>query len=259
MRHFTLFGAALQRFGAPARVSVERHRALDGGAQVLVYPGGDLEAYRTTARRNEIILGERTGFVRVAQQAGVPIVPIVAHGAHRSAYILTDGERIARASGSKRWARLERFPVALALPWGSRSARGRRTCRCLSRSLRVLPPIAAPAGADPAAVREQVRARHAGRARRHGGDPSEMTAASAARSDHVAPSVTSLTFRTRDGGTIAYEVDGEAHASPPLLLVRPLGGSMELWGGFQRASRESSGSSRTTRAGPGHRARRRGA
>lgn len=111
-------GAVLARFGA-VRASPDNARALlQQGARVLVYPGGDLDAYRPSSRRNEIVFGQRTGFVRVARETGAPIVPIVAHGAHRSAWVLTDGERIARAIGLRGWGRLERFPIAFAMPWG---------------------------------------------------------------------------------------------------------------------------------------------
>ncbi|MCX5740995.1 MAG: alpha/beta hydrolase [Proteobacteria bacterium] len=36
-----------------------------------------------------------------------------------------------------------------------------------------------------------------------------------------------------DGGALAYAIHGRAHAGPPVLLVRPLGGSMDLWGRFR--------------------------
>ena len=118
MRTVTVLGAAIARFGAlPATRDYARH-ALATGAQVLVYPGGDLEAYRHFRRRNEIILGPRTGFVTLAQERGIPIIPVVAQGAHRSAIVLHEGEGFARRIGLRRWARLERFPLALALPWG---------------------------------------------------------------------------------------------------------------------------------------------
>ncbi len=45
-------------------------------------------------------------------------MPIVAHGAHRSAFIFSEGKRLASALKMKSWARLQRFPLALALPWG---------------------------------------------------------------------------------------------------------------------------------------------
>jgi len=36
-----------------------------------------------------------------------------------------------------------------------------------------------------------------------------------------------------DGGHIAYRVEGVENLGPPLLLIRPLGGSMDLWGSFR--------------------------
>jgi 1-acyl-sn-glycerol-3-phosphate acyltransferase len=158
MRQVPRLGALLQRFGAVRAKPENALAALRRGAQVLVYPGGDLDAYRHSRRRDEIVLGPRAGFVRVAQAAGVPIVPIVAHGAHRSAYIFTEGEGIARRLKLKRWARLERFPLALALPWGV--AVGPWTPYLplpFSIRLRALPPIAAPPEADPQAVLAHVQ------------------------------------------------------------------------------------------------------
>lgn len=159
MRQIKPFGAVLQRFGAVRATPDNARRALRVGAQVLVYPGGDLDAYRHARRRDEVVLGKRTGFVRVAQAAGVPIVPIVAHGAHRSAYIFTEGEAVARLLGLKSWARLERFPMALAFPWGLALGPWLPYFPLpFPIQLRALSPIAAPPGADPADIREQVRA-----------------------------------------------------------------------------------------------------
>ncbi len=159
MRQVKPFGAVLQRFGALRATPDNARRALRSGAQVLVYPGGDLDAYRHARRRNEVVLGQRTGFVRVAQETGVPIVPIVAHGAHRSAYIFTEGEALARILGLKSWARLERFPLALAFPWGLALGPWLPYFPLpFPIRLRALAPIAAPPDADPAAIREQVRA-----------------------------------------------------------------------------------------------------
>jgi 3-oxoadipate enol-lactonase len=39
--------------------------------------------------------------------------------------------------------------------------------------------------------------------------------------------------RLMDGGALAYQIHGALHAGPPLLLVRPLGGTVELWGRFR--------------------------
>ena len=158
MRQFQRLGAVLQRFGALRAKPENAIRALRAGAQVLVYPGGDLDAYRHARRRDEVVLGPRAGFVRVAQAAKVPIVPIVAQGAHRSAYIFSEGEEIARVLRLKRWARLERFPLALALPWGLALGPWVPYLPLPFRiQLRVLRPIPAPEGADPESIRERVR------------------------------------------------------------------------------------------------------
>lgn len=160
MRQVPPAGRVLQRFGAIRACPSNALRALAMGAQVLVYPGGDLEAYRHTRERDRIVLGERTGFVRVAREARVPIVPIVVHGAHRSAYIFNDGASIARRLELVRWGRLERFPLALALPWGI--AVGPWTPYLplpFPIRLRVLPAIRADRDDDPATVREHVRER----------------------------------------------------------------------------------------------------
>jgi 1-acyl-sn-glycerol-3-phosphate acyltransferase len=158
MRHVRRFGAVLRRFGALRATADNALRALRAGAQVLVYPGGDLDAYRHTRRRDEFVLGRRTGFVRVAQLAGVPIVPIVAQGAHRSAYIFYEGREIARLLRLKQWARLERFPLALALPWGIALGPWIPYLPLpFPIQVRVLPSIDAPAAASPESIRDKVR------------------------------------------------------------------------------------------------------
>jgi 1-acyl-sn-glycerol-3-phosphate acyltransferase len=118
MRQTRWLGRFIQRFGGVRAAPGNADRILANGGQVLVYPGGDIDAYRHYRRRNEIVFGERTGFVKTARRAGAAIVPIVVHGAHRSAYIFSEGEAIARLLGLRRWARLSRFPLALAFPWG---------------------------------------------------------------------------------------------------------------------------------------------
>jgi 1-acyl-sn-glycerol-3-phosphate acyltransferase len=158
MRQITPFGRFIQRFGAIRAHPENASRALASGAKVLVYPGGDLEAYRHFRRRHEIVLGDRTGFVRVAQRAGAAIVPIVAHGAHRSAVIVHDGEGIAKLFDLHRRARVKRFPIALALPWGIALGPWAPYLPLpFPIRLRVLPPMRFTEREDPADARERVR------------------------------------------------------------------------------------------------------
>jgi len=118
MRQFTPLGRLLQPFGAVRASPGNARRILSSGGTALVYPGGDIEAFRHFSRRDRIVLRGRYGFVRVARELGVAVQPIVVQGAHKSALILSEGRRFAELIRLHEWARLERFPVALALPWG---------------------------------------------------------------------------------------------------------------------------------------------
>ena len=118
MRILAPFGKLVGRFGAVAATRKNALTVFAAGGSVLVYPGGDIDAYRTFAHRDRVLILPRNGYIDTAREGGVPIVPIVAQGAHRSAYIFSEGKRIARALDLKRHMRTERFPLALALPWG---------------------------------------------------------------------------------------------------------------------------------------------
>jgi len=92
--------------------------ALRAGECVTVYPGGDHDACRTFWRRHEIEFAGRTGYVEVAREAGVPIVPVVSIGAHEALVVLAEGRKVARALGLPGSHRLTVFPLTLSLPWG---------------------------------------------------------------------------------------------------------------------------------------------
>jgi 1-acyl-sn-glycerol-3-phosphate acyltransferase len=94
------------------------HRAFAAGACVLVYPGSDLDTFRSFWDRYKIVLGGRKGFIKLALREGVPIVPIVTAGNHEQMIVLTRGDRLARLLHAHWWARTEVLPIALALPWG---------------------------------------------------------------------------------------------------------------------------------------------
>jgi 1-acyl-sn-glycerol-3-phosphate acyltransferase len=108
----------LRRFGTVAASPDNAARALESGAAVLVYPGGDREVHRPTLQRNRIDFDQRQGFIRLALDRGVPIVPVVSIGGQETALFLTRGERLARLLALDRVARLKVLPVSLALPWG---------------------------------------------------------------------------------------------------------------------------------------------
>jgi len=157
MRHLTPLGRFIQGVGGMRADPKNAAQVLARGGNVLVYPGGDLEAFRHFKHRDRIVFGPRAGFVKVAQQAKVSLVPIVAHGAHRSSVILHEGEWLARALGLTARARLRRFPIALGLPWGVGVGPWVPFLPLpLGIRLRILAPIPAPPSVDPLEVRDLV-------------------------------------------------------------------------------------------------------
>jgi 1-acyl-sn-glycerol-3-phosphate acyltransferase len=109
---------SLRRYGTVAATPENAERALDVGAALLVYPGGDYEVHRPTWESARIDFGGRKGFIRLAQQKGVPLVPVVAIGGQETALFLSRGERLAKLLGLDRMFRLKVLPISLALPWG---------------------------------------------------------------------------------------------------------------------------------------------
>ena len=91
--------------------------ALAAGAAVLVYPGGDHDAYRPWSERNRIDFGGRKGFVKLALREGVPVVPLVGHGAHESLVVIARGDSMSSALGFDR-LRTTVMPLVWQLPWG---------------------------------------------------------------------------------------------------------------------------------------------
>jgi 1-acyl-sn-glycerol-3-phosphate acyltransferase len=108
----------LRRYGT-VRASRENARAaLSEGAAVLVYPGGDRETHRPSWASSEVDFDHRGGFLTLAHELAVPIVPVVSIGGQETALFLTRGEHAAHVLGLDRMLRLKVLPVSLALPWG---------------------------------------------------------------------------------------------------------------------------------------------
>ena len=110
LRH-PAFSWLVQRLGgvpAHPEVAIE---ALKRGISLMVYPGGEKESFRPWKDRKKIDFYGRKGWLRMARQAGVPIIPIVSVGAHESYVILDRGEEIARKLGLYDRLRLHGVPI----------------------------------------------------------------------------------------------------------------------------------------------------
>ena len=107
----------LRKFGTVAASPNNARKALSSGAALLVYPGGDYEVHRPSWQGNRVDFGGRKGFIRLALEQEVPIVPVVAIGGQETALFLTRGERLARLLALDRVLRLKVLPISLSLPW----------------------------------------------------------------------------------------------------------------------------------------------
>ena len=110
--------AGFRRYGTLAASHENAGLALDAGAAVLVYPGGDYESHRPSSESAEVDFGGRSGFVRLALERGIPIVPVVAIGGQETALFLTRGEWAAKALRLDRLLRLKVLSVQLGPPFG---------------------------------------------------------------------------------------------------------------------------------------------
>ena len=93
-------------------------RVLRAGHAFAVFPGGEFDASRTWRERNRVNFARRTGFVRVALDADVPIVPVGAVGGHNTMLVISNGAWLARLLQLRSIMGLRHLPISLTVPWG---------------------------------------------------------------------------------------------------------------------------------------------
>ncbi|MFJ9314418.1 lysophospholipid acyltransferase family protein [Pimelobacter simplex] len=111
-------GPVMRRFGFVNATREAAHEILTGGGVTIVFPGGDYDTFRPTRQATVVDFNGRTGYVRTALRAGVPIVPVVSVGGQESQLFLTRGEWIGRRSPLRRLMRTELFPIGFGFPFG---------------------------------------------------------------------------------------------------------------------------------------------
>jgi 1-acyl-sn-glycerol-3-phosphate acyltransferase len=108
----------LRKYGTVAASRDNARKALQAGAAVLVYPGGDYEVHRPSWEGRRVDFGGRKGFLALALEEGVPIVPVVSIGGQETSLFLSRGERLAKLLGLDRAFRLKVLPISIGIPWG---------------------------------------------------------------------------------------------------------------------------------------------
>jgi 1-acyl-sn-glycerol-3-phosphate acyltransferase len=111
--------ALVSRWGTVPASPENMQRALDLGAALLVYPGGDWETYRPSWESATIDFAGRKGFARLALEHNLPIVPVVAIGGQETGLFLGRGSRLSRALRLDKTLRLKVLPPVLGPPFGT--------------------------------------------------------------------------------------------------------------------------------------------
>jgi 1-acyl-sn-glycerol-3-phosphate acyltransferase len=110
--------ASLRKYGTVAASPDNARKALETDAALLVYPGGDYEVHRPTWDSAKVDFNGRKGWIRLALDNNVPVVPLVAIGGQETALFLSRGERLARLLRLDKLFRLKVLPISIAIPWG---------------------------------------------------------------------------------------------------------------------------------------------
>lgn len=113
-----LIGSYVSKLGGIRASHDGAHRVFEQGGKVLVYPGGDLDAFRPSTKRDQVVFGERRGYIRLALREGVPIIPVVSAGSHDVWVVLSDGRWLGQLLHTHKWLRTDILPITLTLPWG---------------------------------------------------------------------------------------------------------------------------------------------
>ena len=113
-----VLGQYFRRLGtiSPSRDNIQA--AFDRGDDVILWPGGELDCYRSWLDRDKAVLGGRKGFIRMAMRAGVPIVPVATVGGHDTLFVLSEGRGLAKLLNLKERMRSDVAPVTLSWPFG---------------------------------------------------------------------------------------------------------------------------------------------
>ena len=111
-------GTGIRQYGTLAANHDNARKAFEKGAPVLVYPGGDYETFRPSWQGDKVDFGGRKGWIRLALEQKVPVVPVVAVGGQETALFVTRGQRAAKLVGLDRLARIKVLPVSIGPPFG---------------------------------------------------------------------------------------------------------------------------------------------
>ncbi|MBL9021607.1 MAG: 1-acyl-sn-glycerol-3-phosphate acyltransferase [Myxococcales bacterium] len=106
-------GALLRSVGCVEATLDGARWARAHGSALVLFPGGDHESMRPVWRADEVDFAGRTGWVRLARQSGLTIVPMAITGTHVTAPTLGYSKLLAYLSGARLFG-VRRVPLSVA-------------------------------------------------------------------------------------------------------------------------------------------------
>jgi len=103
--------AVLEELGGVLGNRENALRLLGEGRLVVCYPGGAREVFKSGEGRHRLAWARSLGWLRVAQQAQVPIVPVASAGVDDTYRVLGKLRAVGRFAGHEKYA----IPIALGL------------------------------------------------------------------------------------------------------------------------------------------------
>ena len=92
--------------------------ALRQGFAVTVYPAGDRDNAKPFWDRNKIDFFHHKGYIKLALDANVPILPIVGVGGGETVFTLASGEKLAEITGLSKFLKIHTWPLYWSFPFG---------------------------------------------------------------------------------------------------------------------------------------------
>jgi 1-acyl-sn-glycerol-3-phosphate acyltransferase len=90
---------ALQGLGAVEATKIGAAKARRAGVPILLFPGGDQEATRPVWHADRVDFAGRKGWIRLAREHGLTIVPMCISGSHVTLPIVASGRAVAWMTG----------------------------------------------------------------------------------------------------------------------------------------------------------------
>lgn len=113
-----IVGDLLRKIGAVRAGHEAAAELFRTGRKALVYPGGDIDSLRPYSERNIVKFDGRVGYIKLSLKHGVPIIPVVAQGAHGTFYVFSDNRWLAKLLRVDKLLRVKAVPLMFTIPWG---------------------------------------------------------------------------------------------------------------------------------------------